>query len=54
MNGKKFLILLNFTSKISSVNTGIDLSKAKLLIDNYVDASKDGKLKAYEAAVYAL
>lgn len=54
LDGKKFLILLNFTSKVATVNTGIDISKAKLLINNYSAASANGLLKPYEAAVYEL
>ncbi len=50
--GKKFLVLLNFTSKSSSANTGIDLNKARLLIDNYAESSTGGMLKPYEAMVY--
>ena len=52
MNGNKFLILLNFTSKPSSVSTGIDFSKAKLLLGNYEVRSKGDMLKPYEAVVY--
>ncbi|MBI2731248.1 MAG: alpha-glucosidase [Sphingobacteriales bacterium] len=54
LNGKKFLVLLNFTSKEAAVNTGIDISKANLLINNYSVASANGSLKPYEAAVYEL
>jgi oligo-1,6-glucosidase len=53
-NGKKFLVLLNFKSKTSTVNTGIDFSKAKLLIDNYPASKNNGQLQPYEAAVYEL
>jgi oligo-1,6-glucosidase len=52
LNGKKLLVLLNFTNKPASSNTGIDMSKAKVLIDNYADASMTGQLKPYEAVVY--
>ena len=52
MNGKKFLVLLNFTSKSSSINIAMDLSKAKLLIDDYAEASTNGQLKPYEVMVY--
>jgi oligo-1,6-glucosidase len=51
--GKKYLVLLNFKAKASTVNTGIDLSKAKLLISNY-NTQINGQLQAYEAAVYEL
>jgi oligo-1,6-glucosidase len=54
LNGKKFLVLLNFTSKTVSVNIDIDISKAKMLIDDYSDASANGQLKPYEAVVYEL
>jgi oligo-1,6-glucosidase len=52
--GKKFLIMLNFRSKNGTAQTGIDLSKAKLLISNYQQPSANGNLKAYEIAVYQL
>ena len=54
LNGKKLLVLLNFSNKPVSANTGIDVSKAKVLIDNYADNSVNGQLKAYEAVVYEL
>jgi oligo-1,6-glucosidase len=49
-SGRKFLVLLNFTGKESAVNTGIDISKAKTLINNYGDAVGN-TLKPYQAAV---
>ncbi len=52
LNGKTLLILLNFKSKSSVTNTGIDLKKAKLLIDNYSHPANNGLLMPYEAAVY--
>ena len=54
LNGKKMLVLLNFKNKTATVNTGIDIGKAKILINNYPIASKDGALKPYEAVVYEL
>ena len=54
LDGKKFLILLNFRSDAKAANIGLDLSKAKILIDNYTEPSTDGKLKPYEAVVYQL
>lgn len=53
-NGKKLLIMLNFTDKEASANTGIDMSKAKVVLSNYENPSADGKLKPYEAVVYEL
>src|SRR5664279_3342340 len=35
LNGKKLLVLLNFTSKVAAYNAGLDKSNAKLLLDNY-------------------
>ncbi|HEY6956269.1 MAG TPA: alpha-glucosidase [Flavisolibacter sp.] len=52
--GKKLLVLLNFTNTAANVNTGMDLSKAKLLIDNYGKGSFNNSLQPYEAAVYEL
>jgi oligo-1,6-glucosidase len=54
LNGKKFLVLLNFRSTSSLYNIGIDVSKEKLLLDNYRNASTGNKLRPYEAAVYEL
>jgi oligo-1,6-glucosidase len=51
---KKFLVLLNFTSATAKANTGIDISKAKVLINNYDKQNADGSLKSYEAVVYEL
>lgn len=53
-NGKKILILLNFKKEIAKVNVGFDYSKAKVLISNYSNATKDENLKPYEAVVYEL
>jgi len=54
LNGKKLLVLLNFKSKAAKTNTGIDLGKAKVLINNYSAASADGTLKPWEAVIYEL
>jgi oligo-1,6-glucosidase len=59
LDGKKLLVLLNFTSKTATVTTGMDLAGAKLLIDNYGVAGSGSapgpahSLRPYEAAVYA-
>ncbi|MGZ3845490.1 MAG: glycoside hydrolase family 13 protein [Flavisolibacter sp.] len=53
-NGKKLLVLLNFTNKPADVNTGTDLIKARLLIDNYGKGSLNSPLQPFEAAVYEL
>ena len=54
LNGKKVLVLLNFTGKPASVNTGINVSVSKVLISNMATPSSDGQLKPYEAVVYEL
>ncbi len=54
LNGKKLLILLNFKAVESSVNSGFDLAKSKVLLGNYPTPSLDGKLKPYEAVVLEL
>ena len=52
LNGKKLLVLLNFTNKNAATNTGINIANTTLLIGNYEHPSKDGTLKPYEAAIY--
>lgn len=51
LNGRKLLMLLNFKATESSVNSGIDPGKVKVLLGNYPTPSVDGKLKPYEAVV---
>ena len=51
---KKYLVVLNFTSATTKANTGIDMSKAKVLISNYDKPAADSSLRAYEAVVYEL
>lgn len=52
LNGKKLLVLLNFTGKAASAQIGMDLSNAIVLIGNYQKPSKNGTLMPYEAVVY--
>jgi oligo-1,6-glucosidase len=54
LNGKKILVMLNFKDKPASANTGIDTSKAKVLLHNYASPSKGGLLQPYEAVIYEL
>ena len=54
LEGKKLLIVLNFTSKNAVAATGIDISKAKMLLNNYFARSTDDKLRPYEAVIYEL
>jgi oligo-1,6-glucosidase len=51
---KRFLIVLNFTAAQATVNTGIDLSKAKNILSNYPTISNNDKLRPYEAVIYEL
>ena len=50
--GRKVLVLLNFTSRPAALPEGVSLAGAKLLLDNYTDAGNG--LRPYEAAVYDL
>lgn len=52
MNNNKLLIVLNFSKEPATVNTGIDISKAKLLITNYKEPSTGKLLRPYEAVIY--
>ncbi len=54
LNGKKILVMLNFKATTTKTELGIDFSKAKILIGNYPNPSKDGALNPYEAVVYQL
>ena len=59
LNGEKFLILLNFTTHKAKAKLSFDMSKAKLLIDNYVSVPNANDVKAftlrpYEAVVFKL
>lgn len=53
-NGKKILVLLNFTSKAVKANTGLPLANAKLLLCNYPTRQANEQLQPYEAAIYEL
>jgi oligo-1,6-glucosidase len=51
--GRKLLVLLNFTRSPAAVNIAADMSRAKMLLDNY--PGKGGKtLRPYEAVIYEL
>ena len=54
LNGKTFLVLLNFKSTVSTPHTGINIAKAKLVLGNYSVPSTDGQLKPYEAVIFEL
>lgn len=52
--GKTFLVMLNFTAKPATVQTGVDMRKAQLLLNNYATPAVTGDLRPYEAVVYQL
>lgn len=52
--GKKILVLLNFSSHSSKTNINLDIKNAKLLLNNYSKPSIDGSLAPYESVVYLL
>jgi oligo-1,6-glucosidase len=54
LNGKKILVLLNFSAHNASANTGLNLKKAKVLITNYRNLSVVEELRPYEAIIYQL
>ena len=49
--GKTLLILLNFSKNAAKAETGFDISKGKVCINNYADLAADGTLKPYQAVV---
>jgi oligo-1,6-glucosidase len=54
LNNNKLLVLLNFSAQNAQVNTGIDISKAKVLIGNYTSINTSNLLRPYEAIVFEL
>lgn len=54
MNGNKLLVLLNFSKDTATANIDLDVSKAKVLIDNYSTTSQSKTLQPYEAVIYQL
>jgi oligo-1,6-glucosidase len=54
MDGQKLLILLNFSTQNASAKTGLDLSKAKVLLSNYGATKATTSLRPYEAMVIEL
>ncbi|MCY7345291.1 MAG: alpha-glucosidase [Pyrinomonadaceae bacterium] len=52
LNGRKLLILLNFTEEESAAALDSDFQNVKVLLGNYSAPSIDGKLKPYEAVIF--
>lgn len=51
LNGKKVVVMLNFSETNTKLNSTINFSKAKVLLGNYDVTSKNGNLKPYEAVI---
>lgn len=54
LEGQKILVLLNFSTQKATAKTGINLTKAKVLIHNYPTLSKTIELRPYEAIIYQI
>jgi oligo-1,6-glucosidase len=54
LEGKKILVLLNFSAKKATAKIGMNLKNSKVLIDNYGKSSKSATLRPYEALVLEL
>ena len=54
LDNEKLLIVLNFSDTAATLNSKKDLSKAKMLICNYEEASDNHLFKPYEAVIYKL
>nr|WP_314898415.1 alpha-glucosidase [uncultured Flavobacterium sp.] len=56
LDGKKLLVLLNFTDKNSTYNIGISTAKSKIILDNYTGTKKlkNNILRPYEAIIIEL
>ena len=54
LDGKKILVMLNFSAKKAIADPGIEFSKAKVLINNYPILPGPKELRPYEAVVYEL
>lgn len=52
--GKKFLILLNFSEQNATYKTAIAIDKAVVKLNNYPDVSKAGMLRPFESIVYEM
>jgi oligo-1,6-glucosidase len=56
LNGKKVLVLLNFTEKESTYNLGFSIAKSKIILGNYPKSKsmKANTLRPYEAVILEL
>lgn len=53
LDGKKWLVLLNFSERNTLYHVGFSLSKSKIIVDNYTETKKIDKqiLRPYEALI---
>jgi oligo-1,6-glucosidase len=53
LNGRKLLVLLNFSSENAKFNSGIDMKKSKIISSNYLDLNplKESVLHPFEALI---
>ncbi|MCU0380849.1 MAG: alpha-glucosidase [Chitinophagaceae bacterium] len=54
LNGKKWLIMLNFSGKPAKAHTGLALSGGKVVMGNYPTPSRNENLRPYEAVIISL
>jgi oligo-1,6-glucosidase len=54
LEGKKYLVLLNFTANEAAFNTGINTTTATILINNYTTGITGNTLKPYQAIILQL
>jgi oligo-1,6-glucosidase len=54
LDGKKYLVLLNFTANEVAFNTGINTATATILINNYTTGITGNTLKPYQAIILQL
>jgi oligo-1,6-glucosidase len=56
-DGKKMLVMLNFSDKNAEVKTRVDSTKIKMVMDNYSSENESKNkfvLRPYEALIYEL
>ena len=54
LNGKKVLVLLNFSEKNTKVKIPLNIKNATILISNYSDSTDNDSLRPFEAVIYQL
>ena len=54
LNGKKVLVLLNFSEKNTKVKIPLNIKNATILISNYSDSTNNNSLRPFEAVIYQL